>query len=73
MDMDQAAVFFAGSILTMLGFIIIVAGVVAINNILHKYWKPVTWVKYEYEPVYFDAKDGTPLVKTPQKTPKDVK
>ena len=71
--MDQAAVFFAGSILIMLGFIIIVAGVVAINNILHKYWKPVTWVKYEYEPVYFDAKDGTPLVKTPQKTPKDVK
>jgi hypothetical protein len=41
MDMDQAAVFLAGSILTMLGFIVVVAGVVAINNILNKYWKPV--------------------------------
>jgi hypothetical protein len=41
MDMDQAAVFLAGSILTVLGFIVVVAGVVAINNIMHKYWKPV--------------------------------
>ena len=41
MDMDQAAVWLAGSILTMMGFVVIVMGVVAINNILHKYWKPV--------------------------------
>ena len=41
MDMDQAAVFFAGSVLTMLGFVVIVIGVVAINNILHKFWKPI--------------------------------
>ena len=41
MDMDQAAVFLAGSVLTMLGFIVVVAGVVAINNIVYKYWKPV--------------------------------
>ena len=41
MDMDQSAVFLAGSILTALGFIVLVAAVVAINNILHKYWKPV--------------------------------
>lgn len=39
--MDQAAVFLAGSILTMLGFVVVIAGIVAINNILHKYWKPV--------------------------------
>jgi hypothetical protein len=39
--MDQAAVFLAGSILTMLGFIVVIAGVVVINNIIHKYWKPV--------------------------------
>ena len=73
MDMDQAAVFFAGSILVMLGFIVIAAGIVVINNIVSKYWKQITWVKYEYEPVYFDAKDGTPLVKTPPKSAKDVK
>ena len=41
MDMDQAAVFLAGSILTALGFIVVIAAIVAINNILHKYWKPV--------------------------------
>jgi hypothetical protein len=41
MDMDQAAVFLGGSILTMLGFIIVVAGIVVINNIIAKYWKPV--------------------------------
>ena len=41
MDMDQAAVFLAGSILTMMGFVVVIIGVVAINNILHKYWKPV--------------------------------
>ena len=41
MDMDQAAVFLAGSILTALGFIVLIAAVVAVNNILHLYWKPV--------------------------------
>ena len=42
MDMDQAAVFLAGSILTMLGFVVVVGGVVIINNLIHNFWKPVT-------------------------------
>jgi len=41
MDMDQAAVFLAGSILTMMGFIVVIIGLVIINNIINKYWKPV--------------------------------
>jgi hypothetical protein len=41
MDMDQAAVFLGGSILTMLGFIVVIIGVVAINNIIARFWKPV--------------------------------
>ena len=41
MDMDQAAVFLAGSILTAIGGVVIVAAVVAINNIIHRYWKPI--------------------------------
>ncbi len=41
MNIDQAAVFLAGSILLTLGFVVIVIGVVAINNIIQKYWKPV--------------------------------
>jgi len=39
--MDQAAVWLAGSILTMLGFIVVVGGVIIINNIIHRYWKPL--------------------------------
>jgi hypothetical protein len=39
--MDQAAVFLAGSILFTLGFTVLICAVVVVNNILHKYWKPV--------------------------------
>lgn len=45
MDMDQAAVFLAGSVLVMMGFVIIVVGVVVINNIIHKYWKHLGWFR----------------------------
>lgn len=41
MDMEIAARVLAGSILTMLSFIIVVIGVIIINNIVHKYWKPI--------------------------------
>ena len=41
MDMDQAAVFLAGSILTALGFVVVIIAIVIVNNVLHKYWKPV--------------------------------
>ena len=54
MDMDQAAVFLAGSILTMLGFIVVVAGIIVINNLLNKYWKPVQFFKWaEHPPTRF--------------------
>ena len=39
--MDQAAVFLAGSILTALGFIVVIGAIVVVNNLLNKYWKPV--------------------------------
>ena len=51
MDMDQAAVFLAGSILIMIGLIVLVAGAVVINNIVHKYWKSFGWKLF---PVYLD-------------------
>jgi len=41
MDMDRAAVFLAGSILTSLGFIIVIGAIIVVNNLLNKYWKPV--------------------------------
>ena len=53
MDRDQAAVWLAGSILFSLGLIVVVAGIVAINNLLHKYWKPVRVFKFlEYPPQF---------------------
>ena len=39
--MNQAATFLGASILIMAGTIVIIAGALAINNILHRYWKPV--------------------------------
>jgi len=41
MDVDVSAEILAGSILTMMAIIVFVVGVVVINNILYKYWKPV--------------------------------
>jgi hypothetical protein len=63
MEMDKLAVFFAGSILVTLGIIVIALGIILINNLIHKCWKPVTWFRYEYKPIYFDPKTGEQLVK----------
>ena len=48
--MNQAAFFLAGSIIVALGFIIICAGIIVVNNLLNQYWKPVQlfkWVEYK--------------------------
>jgi len=50
MDMDQAAVWLAGSILFALGAIVLVAAIVAVNNLLHKYWKPIQFFKWAEHP-----------------------
>ena len=54
MDIDQAAVFLASSILTTLGFIVIVIAAVVINNIIHKYWKSFGW---NFFPAYLEKED----------------
>lgn len=41
MNMDQAAVFLAGSILTALGFVVVVAAIIVVNYLLATYWKPL--------------------------------
>jgi hypothetical protein len=41
MSLEQSANFLTGSILLMLGFVIVCAGILVINNIIHKYWKPI--------------------------------
>lgn len=52
MDMNQAAVFLAGSIITGLGFIVVSIVAVIINNILHCYWKPIKWIRIMDHPMY---------------------
>jgi hypothetical protein len=61
MDMDQASVFLAGSILTGLGFIVIVATAVVINNIIHKYWKSFGW---NLLPMYMQREE--PVIEDPK-------
>jgi hypothetical protein len=60
MDMDQAAVFLAGSILTVMGFLIILVGIVIANNIIHKYWKSFGWSwmpTWTHEPQRFASQE----------------
>ena len=43
MDMDNAAVFLAGSILYAMGSIVILVAIIAANNLIHKFWKSFGW------------------------------
>ena len=43
MDMDQAAVFLAGSILFSLGILVILTAIIIANNLVAKYWKSWGW------------------------------
>jgi hypothetical protein len=40
-DVDNAASFLAGSILFSIALVVFIIGCVVVNNIIHKYWKPV--------------------------------
>jgi hypothetical protein len=46
MDIQSAINFVVGSILFSVGFIVICAMVVAVNNLFSKYWKPIKWQVY---------------------------
>jgi hypothetical protein len=63
MDIDQAAVFLAGSILTALGFIVIVMAAVVINNIIHRYWKSWGW---NFLPAYMQREQETVVHEEPK-------
>lgn len=43
MSMDQAAIWLAGSILTVLGFLVILSGILIANNLVARYWKSWGW------------------------------
>lgn len=42
MSIESASNFLVGSVLLSVGLLVLIASAVAINNLLHKYWKPVT-------------------------------
>jgi hypothetical protein len=46
MDVSATSIFLVGSILLSLAMLILVSAVVLINNIIHKYWKPVKIYAY---------------------------
>ncbi len=48
--MDQAAVWLAGSILTVLGFLVILGGILVANNLVAKYWKSWGWTFMNWNP-----------------------
>ena len=62
MDMDTSATFLAGSILVMLGFIVILMGIVLINNIFHKFWKPVKIFWPSASPYEVEVKKNDPVI-----------
>jgi hypothetical protein len=49
---EQMANWLIGSILFALGVLVLVFMCVLINNLLHKYWKPVTIVFFRNESLY---------------------
>ena len=65
--MDQAAVWLCGSILTTLGFLVIIGGAIIVNNLLHRYWKPVRM----FTPDSWKA--FNPPMPAPQEQTKDTK
>lgn len=46
MEIQSAISFVVGSILFSVGFLILSAMIVAVNNLFSKYWKPIKWQTY---------------------------
>lgn len=43
MGITEASIFLTSTLLICLGIIIIVSGAIIINNMIHRWWKPLTW------------------------------
>lgn len=76
MDITQASIFLAGSILTGLGFIMVGIVILVLNNLFSKFWKPVkfftpdsfTMFGGEHGPRFIDQ----PIVDEPKMDKKDL-
>jgi hypothetical protein len=52
MIIEQMTNWLTGSILFALGCLVLVAGAILINNLLHRFWKPVTVIFMRNDSVY---------------------
>ena len=52
MIIEQMTNWLTGSILFALGCLVLVGGMILINNLLHKFWKPVTVIFMRNDSVY---------------------
>ena len=68
MDMDTAATVLAGSILTGLAFIVVVITIVIVNNLFHRYWKPIQWMRMQDHPFYTQSEPVEPISKSTTST-----
>ncbi len=78
MDMDQAAVFLAGSVLTALGFLVILGAILIANNLIAKYWKSWGWQFYpswmnEHTPQFMTHEEATKIAPTMEQKDQDGK
>jgi len=60
MIIEQMTNWLTGSILFALGCLVLVAGMILINNLLHKFWKPVTVVFIRNDSIYPKLRFTTP-------------
>ena len=60
MIIEQMTNWLTGSILIALGCLVLVAGMILINNLLHKFWKPVTVVFIRNDSIYPKLRFTTP-------------
>lgn len=52
MSMESMAFWLAGSVLFTLGIIVVITGIIIINNLLHKFWKPITVIIVRNDAAY---------------------
>ena len=43
MGITEASIFLTSALLLSLGVIVIVAGALVVNNMIHRWWKPFEW------------------------------
>jgi len=68
MDITASVLFLAGSLLIMASVLIIAAAIVAINNLIYRFWKPLNWFRFfDYTTVVRTVERNEPTVEKPQK------